>query len=61
MAKSTVTAKQHLDAGAEDEFYRNKIKTATFYAEHILPRCEGLKYSVWAGSGSIMSIAIDDF
>ncbi|MCZ6470939.1 MAG: acyl-CoA dehydrogenase [Gammaproteobacteria bacterium] len=61
MAKSAVTAKQHLDAGAEDEFYRNKIKTATFYAEHILPRCEGLKYSVRAGSGSIMSIAIDDF
>ena len=61
MAKSAVAAKQHLDAGADDEFYRNKIKTATFFAEHILPRCEGLKYSVQAGSGSIMSISIDAF
>ena len=61
MAKSAVAAKHHLDAGADDEFYRNKIKTATFFAEHILPRCEGLKYSVQAGSGSIMSIAIEAF
>jgi hypothetical protein len=61
MARAAVTAKQHLDAGADDEFYRNKIKTATFFAEHILSRCEGLKYSVLAGSGSIMSIAIEDF
>ena len=61
MARSAVAAKQHLDAGADDEFYRNKIKTATFFAEHILPRCEGLKYSVQAGSGSIMSISIDAF
>ena len=61
MARAAVTAKQHLDAGADDEFYRNKIKTATFFAEHILSRCEGLKYSVQAGSGSIMSISIEDF
>ncbi len=61
MARSAVVAKQHLDAGADDEFYRNKIKTATFFAEHILPRCEGLKYSVQAGSGSIMSISIEAF
>jgi len=61
MARAAVAAKQHLDAGADDEFYRNKIKTATFFAEHILSRCEGLKYSVQAGSGSVMSISIEDF
>ncbi len=61
MARAAVAAKQHLDAGADDEFYRNKIKTATFFAEHILSRCEGLNYSVRAGSGSIMSIDIDSF
>jgi acyl-CoA dehydrogenase len=61
MARAAVAAKQHLDAGADDEFYRNKIKTATFFAEHILSRCEGLKYSVKAGSSSIMSIAIEEF
>jgi len=61
MARAAVAAKRHLDAGADDEFYRNKIKTATFFAEHILSRCEGLKYSVQAGSGSIMSIGIEEF
>jgi len=61
MAKSAVAAKRHLDAGSNNEFYRNKIKTATFFAEHILPRSEGLKYSVQAGSGSVMSIAVDSF
>ncbi len=61
MAKSAMVAKQQLDTGSDDEFYDNKIKTATFFAEHILSRCEGLKYSVKAGSGSVMSIAIDAF
>jgi hypothetical protein len=61
MARSAVAAKRHLHAGADDEFYRNKIKTAIFFAEHILPRSEGLKYSVLAGSGSVMSIDIDVF
>jgi alkylation response protein AidB-like acyl-CoA dehydrogenase len=61
MAKSAVAAKRHLDAGSDDDFYRNKIKTGTFFAEHILPRSEGLKFSVLAGSGSVMSIAIDTF
>jgi len=61
MAKSAISAKKQLDAGSDDVFYDNKIKTATFFAEHILSRCEGLKYSVKAGSGSVMSIAIDAF
>ena len=61
MARAAAAAKQHLDAGADDEFYRNKIKTATFFAEHILSRCEGLKHSVRAGSSSIMSIGIEEF
>ena len=61
MARSALAAKQQLEAGSDDEFYRNKIKTATFFADHILSRCEGLKYSVKAGSGSVMSIAIDAF
>jgi alkylation response protein AidB-like acyl-CoA dehydrogenase len=61
MAKSALVARRHLDAGSDDEFYRNKIKTSTFFAEHILSRCEGLRYAVQAGSGSVMSIAIDDF
>ena len=61
LARSALIAMQQLNAGSDDEFYRNKIKTATFFAEHILSRCEGLKCSVQAGSDSIMSIAVDAF
>jgi acyl-CoA dehydrogenase len=61
MAKSAIAARHQLDAGSDDVFYDSKIKTSTFFAEHILSRCEGLKYSVKAGSGSVMSIAIDAF
>jgi len=61
MAKSAVAAQRHLQAGADDHFYRNKISTATFFAEHILPRSEGLRRTILAGSGSVMGIAVDSF
>jgi hypothetical protein len=59
MARSAVSAQQHVDAG--DAFYRNKVSTALFFAEHILPRSEALKITVQAGSGSVMSIGVDAF
>ena len=61
MAKSAVAAQRHLLAGADDYFYRNKIITATFFAEHILPRNEGLMHTILAGSSSVMGIAVDSF
>ena len=61
MAKSAVAAQRHLLAGADDYFYRNKICTATFFAEHILPRSEGLRRTIMAGSSSVMGIAVESF
>jgi len=61
MAKSAIAAQRHLRAGADDYFYRNKISTATFFAEHILPRSEGLRRTIMAGSSSVMDIAVDSF
>lgn len=61
MARSAVSAQQHIDAGDSDVFYRNKISTALFFAEHILPRSESLKIMVQAGSNSVMGISVDDF
>jgi hypothetical protein len=61
MARSAVSAQQHIDAGESDVFYSNKIKTALFFAEHILPRSEALKITVQAGSDSVMGIDVDVF
>ncbi len=61
MAKSAIAAKRLIDQGSDDVFYRNKINTATFFCEHILPRSEGLQSTVQSGSASTMSIAVDAF
>jgi hypothetical protein len=61
MARSAMVAKKHLDSGSSDGFYVNKINTARYFAEHILPRSEGLSTIVQAGSASSMSIDVDSF
>jgi alkylation response protein AidB-like acyl-CoA dehydrogenase len=61
MARSAVSAQQHSDAGESDVFYSNKITTALFFAEHILPRSEALKITVQTGSGGVMGIDVDAF
>ncbi len=61
MAKSAIAAKRLIEQGSGDVFYRNKLNTAKFYCEHILPRSEGLKSTVLSGSASTMSIAVDAF
>ena len=44
MARAALIAKARLDGGAEDfDFYRAKIGTARFYAEHILPQAHCYK------------------
>jgi len=46
-----------LDGGAEDfDFYRAKIATARFYAEHILPHAHGFKSAVVNGSASVLAL-----
>jgi len=61
MARSAIAAQTHIDAGNSDKFYRNKIKTAIFFAEQILPRSLGLQAAVKAGEQNIMSIEVDSF
>ncbi|MCZ6724191.1 MAG: acyl-CoA dehydrogenase [Gammaproteobacteria bacterium] len=61
MAKSAIAARRQLAAGADDDFYRNKINTAIYFAEHILPRSEAQRHTIQAGSSSVMSIAVDSF
>ncbi len=61
MARSAVAAQEAVDSGSSDIFYINKIKTAVYFAEQILPRCEGLQAIVKSGSDSVMSIEVDEF
>ena len=61
MARAALAAQARIDAGAGDDFYVKKIKTAIFFAEHILPRSEGLASMIKAGKTSVMSISAEDF
>jgi hypothetical protein len=59
--KSAMVAQAHIDNGSSDHFYSDKVKTALFFAEHILPRSEAQAVMVKAGSSSVMAIDVDNF
>jgi alkylation response protein AidB-like acyl-CoA dehydrogenase len=57
MARAALVAKGRLDAKAGDyDFYRAKIGTARFYAEHILPLAQAYRYEVVRGSDSVLAL-----
>jgi acyl-CoA dehydrogenase len=57
MAKAALIA-----AGkADDAFYATKLKTARYYAEHVLPKTSALKHEVTAGGPSTMALSEDEF
>jgi acyl-CoA dehydrogenase len=57
MARAAHVAKARLDAGAADfDFYRAKIGTARFYAEHILPQAQAYKAAIVNGSSSVLAL-----
>jgi len=62
MGQSALKAVQMLEAGeSDDAFLRAKMLTARFYIEHLLPRVDSCLASVMAGSGSIMSLEVEQF
>ncbi len=57
MARAAQVAKARLDSAAEDfDFYRAKIGTARFYAEHILPQAQSHKAAIVNGSASVLAL-----
>jgi acyl-CoA dehydrogenase len=57
MARAAHIAKLRLDEGAPDfDFYRAKIGTARFYAEHILPLAQSYKAAIINGSASVLAL-----
>lgn len=62
MAKSALAAKKHLDDGTGDaQQMRDKIATARFFCEQILPQVDGLVSPITARSKTLFAIAPDDF
>nr|WP_294973129.1 acyl-CoA dehydrogenase [uncultured Pseudomonas sp.] len=60
LARAARIARQHLAAGTGDSaFYRAKLRTAQFYAGHILTRAPGLAQSIVDGSDA--ALLMDDF
>ena len=57
MARAALIAKQRLDEGTgEFDFYRAKLGTARFYAEHILPLAHAHKQAIVNGSASVLAL-----
>jgi acyl-CoA dehydrogenase len=57
MVRAALISKRHLDAGTADhDFYRAKMATARFYADHILPLAPAHAHTVMHGSISTLAL-----
>ncbi len=62
MGRAALAAARHLDSGDGDQsFFRAKIATARFYADHQLPRAAGLAESIKAGDAAIAGLGSEIF
>ena len=61
MGRALMAAEDQLAADTDPDFMRAKIVTATFYGEHILCKCAGLRDSIVEGAGSVTAMALDAF
>ncbi len=62
MARAALAAQRKLDQGDKGAtFYRTKLTTSLFYAEHVMPRTHGYLNAVLAGSEQIMALSEEQF
>jgi len=62
MARAALIAERRLAAGEGDaEFYRAKIATARFFAEHLLPQAAALRSAIVEGHGSVLALEEERF
>jgi hypothetical protein len=62
MARAALVASAALAAGSsDDDFYRGKITTAQFFAEHFLPRATAHLATIKAGADTVMALDVDMF
>ncbi len=61
-ARAALAAHRRLAAGDGDQrFYKGKLATARFYADHVLVRAQGLARTVVSGADAALSIEDDQF
>jgi butyryl-CoA dehydrogenase len=62
MARAAVISQQKLTAGDGDvSFYKAKIATARFFADHFLSQAAGIRSSITEGSAGVLALDIEQF
>ncbi|MEI7703671.1 MAG: acyl-CoA dehydrogenase C-terminal domain-containing protein [Deltaproteobacteria bacterium] len=61
MARSALAAQRQIALGHGDGFYRAKIATARFYADHVLTRASSLSRATVSGAEGALAIEDDHF
>jgi alkylation response protein AidB-like acyl-CoA dehydrogenase len=62
MARAALIAEQKLVSGEGDvSFYKAKIGTARFFADHLLSAAQGLRSSIVEGSAGVLALTEDQF
>ena len=61
MARAALVAQAKIESGDKDPFYASKIKTARFYADHILPRAAALRAGIVGGAEGVLALAEEQF
>ncbi|MGZ8291136.1 MAG: acyl-CoA dehydrogenase [Telluria sp.] len=62
MGRAALVAQRKLDAGEGDaQFYKAKIATARFFADHILSQAGSLRTAIVDGSAGVMALGVEQF
>jgi 3-(methylthio)propanoyl-CoA dehydrogenase len=62
MARAALIASEQLRSGVEDaDFFKAKIATSRFYADHILSQATGIRNSIVDGSAGVLALADSQF
>ncbi|NMG27684.1 acyl-CoA dehydrogenase [Aromatoleum evansii] len=56
MARAALVSSQRIAEGSTDEFYKTKIVTSRFYADHVLPQAQALSYTVVNGAAGALAL-----
>ena len=56
MARAALASQARITAGSDDVFYRTKIVTARFYADHVLSLAPALAYAVVNGAAGALAL-----
>ena len=62
MGRAALAARRKLEEGAGDaQFYKAKIGTARFFADHVLSQASGLRTAIVDGSAGVLALEVDQF